>query len=173
MKLFLITWLTLLNLVLPAQAADTLLEPWQHASEIARSGPLDSDYLLGLGAMQKIGGRWRLKASEPLRGELTRVTWKVADGFTAEEAWEWYVARLPQMAKLVFSCQGRDCGSSAQWADRIFQEKLLYGHDERQRYGVWRLGEVGATVDVVVYAVDRANRRHYLHVDLLRRLSND
>jgi hypothetical protein len=149
-----------------AQAPD--LQPWSHAKEFSHSSAADTDYLLGLGALQKIGGRWRHKHSEALRGELSRTTWQLDDGFTAGEAFDWYQQQLAVDAELLFECQGRSCGSSAQWANRVFGERVLYGHDERQRYGVWRLQRDDVNWFVVLYAVDRANRRHFLRMDTLR-----
>lgn len=149
-----------------AQAPD--LQPWSHAKEFSHSSVGETDYLLGLGALQKIGGRWRHKHSEALRGELSRTTWQLDDGFTAGEAFDWYQQQLAVDAELLFECHGRSCGSSAQWANRVFGERVLYGHDERQRYGVWRLQRDDANWFVVLYAVDRANRRHFLRLDMLR-----
>ncbi len=142
-------------------------EPWAHATEHSRKGPVTTDYLLGLGALQKIHGRWAHKHSEALSGELTSVTWQLKEGFTAEEAFVWYVEQLPGDAQLLFECEGRSCGSSAQWASRVFDERVLYGHEERQHYAVWRLQQDDATWVLVLYAVDRANRRHFLRMDLL------
>jgi hypothetical protein len=154
-----------------AQTPD--LQPWAHAGEFSQSSPGETDYLLGLGALQKVGGRWRHKQSQALRGELTRTTWQVDDGFTAEEAYDWYRRQLSADAELLFECQGRSCGSSAQWADRVFGERVLYGHDERQHYSAWRLQKDSATWFIVLYASDRANRRHFLRLDTLRQTSVD
>ena len=160
--------LLLLALAPPAVAVLPEIDAWTHVEILKQQAPQQSDYLLGLGALQKIGGRWRHKHSEAKVGELTRFTWQINDGFTAVEAYEWLRAQLPGEAELRFSCQGRACGSSAQWAHRVFQERLLYGHDDRQRYGVWRWQQGEAVWHAVFYAVDRANRRHYLHLDLLQ-----
>jgi hypothetical protein len=155
----------------PATAAD--FSPWAHATEHSRQEPHSSDYLLGLGALQKVGGRWRHKHSEGLRGELQSTTWQIAEGYTAEEAFEWYRQQLPVGAELLFECTGRSCGSSAQWADRVFSERVLYGHDERQHYATWRWQASGITTTVVLYAVDRANRRHFLRMDLLQQQDSE
>jgi len=141
---------------------------WQHATEIERTGPASAEYLMGLGALQKIGGRWRHKHSELVTGQLQRITWQVKEGFTAEEGYEFMTGQLEGEAELLFECDGRSCGSSAQWAAIVFERRELYGHDERQRYSAWRLQREDGTWWVVLYAVDRANRRHYLHVDLLQ-----
>jgi len=150
-----------------------VFEPWSHSTEFSRSGPEEVDYLLGLGALQKIGGRWRHKHSEALRGRLQRITWQINEGFTAEEGFEHLSAQIPDSAELLFECAGRSCGSSAQWANRVFNQRVLYGHDERQHYASWRVLENGTVWSVVLYAVDRANRRHYLHLDVLEHAAAD
>ncbi len=155
----------LLSLVAVAQP---LPEPWRHAQEYSRSAPEQVDYLLGLGAFQKIRSRWRLKESEEIRGELERITWQIDDGFTAEEGFDWFREQLPESAELLFQCEGRACGSSAQWASRIFEERVLYGHDDRQRYAVWRVEEGEDTWTLVLYGVDRANRRQLIRLDRIR-----
>ena len=60
--------------------AAPVFEPWSHAVELSRSGPEEADYLLGLGALQKVGGRWRHKRSESLHGQLQRITWQLNEG---------------------------------------------------------------------------------------------
>jgi hypothetical protein len=162
---------TLLLLLLLASLAPVAVaaefKPWIHSSEYSHQESRTTDYLLGLGALQKIGGRWRHKHSEDLRGELQNTTWQIAEGFTAEEGFDWYRQQIPDSAELLFECEGRSCGSSAQWANRVFSERVLYGHDERQHYAVWRWQEQDVSLTLVMYAVDRANRRHFLRMDLL------
>ena len=169
-----IFWPLSLALLPSMVAAHTIdMFRWQHSEEIARSGPDTTDYLLGLGALQKIGGRWRHKEFETVRGELNRATWQVQGSFTSQEAYAWALEQLPEEARQLYSCQGLSCGSSAQWADRVFQQRLLYGHDQRQQYSVWTWLDGERNWYAVIYAVDRANRRHYLHVDLVEVSSPD
>ena len=161
-------------LLLPlAVFAQPLPEPWHFADEFSRKGPAAVEYLLGLGAYQKIHSRWQLKQSEIVVGELESITWQVHDGFTAEEGFAWYEETMPEGAERLFGCTGRACGSSAQWASRIFDERVLYGHDDRQLYAVWRMEEGGYTWTIVLYATDRANRRHFLRMDRLRHSPQD
>jgi hypothetical protein len=148
------------------------LVPYVHAAEVSRSAPARVDFKLGLGALQKIGGRWRFKHEEQVDGELARYTWQMTGAYTAAEALDWWRDQLAD-AELIYQCRGRSCGSSAQWADLVFQERVLYGHEERQQYVVYRLVRMNVTYSLVLYAVDRANRRHYLHLDVLRHDSPD
>ena len=165
MRLFML--LLVLGLM-PAAGAALEIEPWTRSSEFKRSGPEQVDYLLGLGALQKVRGLWRHKRSETVSGELLRITWQVDPGYTAEEGYAWLKTQIPESAELLFECEGRRCGSSAQWASRVFEQRELYGHDERQHYGVWRYRNQDGEWSIVLYASDRANRRHFLHLDLLR-----
>jgi hypothetical protein len=166
-------WLSTLLLLPLAALSQPLAEPWHFADEFSSTGPERVEYLLGLGAYQKIRSRWQLKESEIVAGDLERITWQVHDGFTAEEGFDWYEENMPEGAERLFYCEGRACGSSAQWASRIFDERVLYGHDDRQRYAVWRMEEGGATWTVVLYATDRANRRHFLRLDRLQHTGTD
>jgi hypothetical protein len=155
----------------PAAAAALEIEPWARSREFSRSGPEQVDYLLGLGPLQKVRGLWRHKRSETVTGELLRITWQVESGYTAEEGYAWLKGQLPESAEPLFECEGRRCGSSAQWASRVFAQRELYGHDGRQHYGVWRYRDQEGQWSIVLYASDRANRRHFLHLDLLRHTS--
>ncbi len=138
-----------------------------HAAEYEFRGGAVANYELGLGALQKIGGRWRFRHSERLSGHLSRHTWQVVDGYTAREAFAWYRGLLERDGARLYACAGRSCGRSAQWAVRVFQQRVLYGHDDRQEYGVWRRTDGAATLTYILYATDRANRRHYVHLDIL------
>ncbi len=161
-----------LLLVLPvAQAqidAPLPLTAYEHALVHHRAGPLNTEYELGLGALQKVGGRWRFKHSERVTGDLSRTTWQVTEAHTAAEAFSWYQGQIEALAEPLFLCNGRGCGRSAQWADRVFQQRVMYGHDDTQRYGAWRGQFNGELVTLVLYGVDRGSRRHYIHLDVLR-----
>ncbi|MCZ6830518.1 MAG: DUF4892 domain-containing protein [Gammaproteobacteria bacterium] len=143
------------------------LTPLPHSVEFSISPPAAVDYQLGLGALQKIGGRWRHKHEERVQGELARYTWQINEDYTATEGLAWLQQQL-SAAQVLYQCEGRSCGSSAQWANRVFQQRVLYGHDERQQYVVLRLEKEETTYTLVLYAADRANRRHYVHLDVLR-----
>jgi hypothetical protein len=144
------------------------LKAYPHSSEFNIQPSAPTDYLLGLGALQKIGGRWRHKASESIVGSMSRYTWEINEDYTADQAFAWMQEQLTESTQLLFECEGRSCGSSAQWASRVFQQRVLYGHDERQHYLVLRLVGDQQTYTLILYGIDRANRRHYLHLDVLQ-----
>lgn len=124
------------------------------------------DHLVGLGPIQKSGGAWRLERSERLSGTLYSYTWQVIDGYTSREVADALVAAMP-VAEALYRCEARSCGSGAQWANRIFSQRILYGRADMQRYQVFAIEE-GAGYRLVVYDSARTADRHYLHVELLR-----
>jgi len=126
------------------------------------------DHEIGLGPLQKFSGSWRFEASERVSGQLARYTWQVVDGFSAIEVMNEFIAELRMIpgSKEVFSCDGRSCGHPAQWANRVFSQRVLYGRQDMQRYRVYAIaGE--PEYRLAIYAGSRSSDRHYLHVDLM------
>ena len=126
--------------------------------------------LIPLGAMKKLGGVWQPKASERLDGTLHRYTWQVLEQYASielmEEVQEEMTAALS--LTLLFDCEARACGSSAQWANRIFNERVLYGTEAAQRYRVFAGEDNGEGYRLLLYATVRTAQRQYLHAELLQ-----
>jgi len=145
------------------------LDAYPHARQIAFSKQEVVDHEIGLGAMQKVRGEWRFKSSERLSGTLLSYTWQIADGFKSAQVMESLLDSVAQAegTSLLFSCQGRACGQGVQWANRVFQQRVLYGREDLQRYRVYSLqGE--ETYRLLAYSAERTEDRQYLHVELLR-----
>jgi hypothetical protein len=122
-----------------------------------------------LGALKKVRGEWRFKNSERLSGLLIGYTWQILDGFTASQVMsdiQDELAADPAAEKL-FHCVGRACGHSAQWANRVFRERVLYGREDMQRYSIYRLtGD--PEYRLLMYSAARTEDRQYLRMELLR-----
>ena len=165
-------WLMPGTAVLAAQDSPVLLlqqlDEFPHARQVSYSQEQVLDYELGLGAMQKVRGVWQFKDSERLSGTLTRYTWQIVDGFTSLEVMQELESELQQREGLqtLFQCQGRACGSGAQWANRVFHQRILYGRDDMQHYAVYQLDE-GTEYRLVAFSAARTADRQYLHVELL------
>ena len=146
-----------------------LLSSYPHARLAERSDALVVDHQIGLGALQKIHGDWEFRNSERLSGELSRRTFQIIDGFAASAVLEDVEAHLrEQGAQLRFQCGGRACGHAAQWANRVFGQRILYGRADEQRYRVYTLSPGDSEWRVVLYAGARTSDRQYLHVDVLK-----
>jgi len=149
--------------VLIQQVAD-----YPHTLEVESSETAVIDHAVGLGALQKVRGAWRFKSSERLTGTLSRYTWQVVDGFTSEEVFEQVARAVDEQpgAQSLFECVGLSCGHGSQWANRVFQQRILYGRNAAQRYRVYSLGEEGQ-YRLLIYGAVRTADRQYLHLELL------
>ena len=174
--LSLLTCITLclmsLSGALASPNADALLldlNAYPHATQISHFEKEVIDHEIGLGAVRKIRGEWRFKESERLSGTLLSYTWQVVDGFTSAQVLEKLLNSVEgkEEASLLFKCQGRACGQGAQWANKVFRERVLYGREDLQRYVVYALSN-GASYRLVAYSAARSEDRQYLRVDLLR-----
>ena len=135
----------------------------------ARSGEVN-DHLVGLGAMKKVRGTWGLKKSARVSGHLASYTWRILDGFSADEVMQaleaLYQVGPGTEAATLYSCEGRACGHGAQWASRVFGQRILYGRGDAQRYRVFSLGEDGYRL--VLYGSVRSSNRQYVHAELIK-----
>ena len=127
------------------------------------------DYQIGLSALQKIRGSWQFKNSIRYSGLIRSHTWQVAGGYDSREAFEMLAEWLLNKSgsKVLFQCKGRSCGSSSQWASRVFERRLLYGRDDTQRYAAYQISE-SAGVWLVVYSSARSTNRQYIQTVLIR-----
>ncbi|MEM1405092.1 MAG: DUF4892 domain-containing protein [Pseudomonadota bacterium] len=158
--------------------------------ELTESVPSETvtDYLVPLGAMQKIRGVWAPRTSARFTGNRMRYTWRVGDGFSSSEvAAEISDYLINSGATIAFACEARACGSSVQWANRVFGERLLYGTEKSQEYRVFTMsvdanviedatGDRGGSASgavlapsatVLLYASARTNDRQYLRLEIL------
>ena len=145
------------------------LNDYPHAVEVASSESEVADHEVGTGAMKKVRGVWQFKDSERLSGSLSRYTWQIVDGFSSREVMEELLALVEagEGSELLFSCDGRACGQAAQWANRVFRQRVLYGREDLQLYRVYKLAEGDRAYRLMVYSSARTADRQYLHVDLL------
>ena len=155
-----------------ADSPEDLLEQlnnYPHAELVDSSDSEVIDYEIGLGSIKKVRGVWQFKDSERLSGELLRYTWQIVDGFSSREVMDELVSLLKDKegTSLLFSCDGRACGQGAQWANRVFRQRVLYGREDLQRYRVYELQDNGG-YRLVLYGAARTADRQYLHVELLR-----
>ncbi len=144
------------------------LNDYPHAHQISHDSREVIDHEIGLGAIQKVRGTWQFKKSERQSGTLVSYTWQIVDGFTSAEVVERLLQQVDALenSALLFSCSGRACGHGAQWANRVFHERVLYGRQEMQIYAVYAI-EGEPQQRLVTYAGARSADRQYLRVDLL------
>lgn len=151
-----------------AHAVDTdLLQPFPNATVEQRSEQRTDHYLLALGTHKRVSGDWRLEHSERLAGTLSRVTYRIPDGYSAGEAQRHWLAQLLPAAKTLYSCRGRGCGPSNRWANGVFEVPALYGLDQEQYYDALEFTHDQRRYALALYSVQRGNKRVFSHLDIL------
>lgn len=137
------------------------------ARQLGHTQQLAVEKIYPLGSVRRISGQLRFSAELTISGERNLTTWQLSPVHTADAAFAQVREHLQQEgSRLLYWCEGRDCGPSNLWANSVFGNARLYGPDERQRYAVL----VSATSPELfaLYTVTRGNGRGMLHVEHFR-----
>ncbi|WP_299977992.1 DUF4892 domain-containing protein [uncultured Pseudoteredinibacter sp.] len=125
-------------------------------------------WLLPQGPIERIDGLWQPEQSRQLEGKLRRRTLEFgAENSEAGLFKEYEQLLKKQGAQLLFSCLGRDCGQSNNWANRFFNIYQLYGREDSQRLSSYFWQSGGQDHFALLYLVRRGNQRIYLQQELL------
>lgn len=139
-----------------------------HAQIISFSSQTDAERVYPLSPLHRVSNQLRIDQSVEVVGQLTALTYELPAGRTAREAFtQARMSLLDNGAQALFWCEGRECGSSSQWANAIFGNARLYGPDDQQDYLLVRLDGAASESLIALYGVTRGNRRAYLHVEQL------
>lgn len=125
------------------------------------------EYELATGPMRKLEGVIAPEQSQVIKGDLTRITYRVSGIHTPEQVFRYYLELLESLqANILYQCSSRQCGSSNQWANNYFEVAELYGIDRTQFFVSASLGNL----QLALYTVQRGNRRSYVQLDLIQPL---
>jgi len=101
-----------------------------------------------------------------LKGELTRTLYELPSGISLSEVAEYF--RQQQGAeRVLYQCQGIDCGSSNFWANEVFGIGRLVSRDKEQAYLATTTTMQGKNRLTVVYISMRGGRQPKVLVDEL------
>ena len=149
---------------IPGASDDSLIERFRGSLIVNYQSALLTDYSLALGSVEKVNGVERLEREERLTGYLKRISYRVPEGNTTRTVFTDFKEQLDKLnAEVLFSCHGRECGSSNYWANDVFEFSKLYGVERSQYYMAAKLPGVTA----VIYVTERGNRRIYAHIDFI------
>lgn len=126
-------------------------------------------HTLVLGSLQRTREQVVPEASDRIRGNVTRVLYEVSQEYTGADVYEFYREQMQEKSySMLFSCEGRACGSSNYWANDIFHNRILYGPERNQYYVAMRtnLG-VANEPRISLYIITRGNRRIYAYVEII------
>lgn len=147
----------------------SLIAGFPDAEIIERELQRDINYRIVLGALERIRGEVIPEDSERLRGDVTKITYEVSQEFTGGDVYAFYQEQLTaKNYELLYSCEGRECGSSNYWANDIFRNRILYGPERNQHFMAFRANP-GLEDDPYfsLYIITRVNRKIYAYIEII------
>lgn len=147
----------------------SLIAGFAYSEIIERELEIDTNYRIILGALERIRGEVIPEDSERLRGDVTKITYEVSQEFTGEDVYEFYQEQITSNNfELLYSCAGRECGSSNYWANDIFRNRFLYGPERDQHFMAFRANSATENAPYFsVYIITRVNRKIYAHIEIV------
>ena len=129
----------------------------------------DINYRIILGALERVRGEVIPENSERLRGDVTKITYEVSQEFTGDDVYAFYQEQLTaKNYEVLYSCGGRECGSSNYWANDIFRNRILYGPERNQHFIAFRANPaLEESPYFSVYIITRVNRKIYAHIEIV------
>ena len=173
----LVTLLLGLPVVSAAQSEDvvfgfsdhSLIAGFDDSEIIERDLQRDINYRIVLGALERVRGEVIPEGSERLRGDVTKITYEVSQEFTGEDVYAFYQEQLTaKNYEVLYSCGGRECGSSNYWANDIFSNRILYGPELNQHFMAFRANpDLGDGPYFSLYIITRVNRKIYAYIEIV------
>ena len=127
------------------------------------------NHQLVLGTLQRTRGEVVPESAERLKGRVTRIVYAIPLDYQVSDVREFFAQQLRERGdSILFSCEGRACGSSNYWANDIFKRRILYG-PERNQYYLAARSNTALENDpfLALYLITRANKRLYAYVEII------
>lgn len=147
----------------------SLLAGFSESVIIERELRRDINYRIVLGALERVRGEVIPEDSERLRGDVTKITYEVSQEFTGEDVYEFYQEQVAAKSyEVLYSCGGRECGSSNYWANDIFRNRILYGPERNQHFMAFRPSSaLESDPYFSLYIITRVNRKIYAYIEIV------
>lgn len=149
-----------------AARAEDALTPFPLAEKESDSRQVMDQHLLATGRIQNKGGDAFPESWLSLpAGTLSQTLYRIRSTRDTDEILEHYRSQLEQPgSEILFRCSSRECGSSNDWANRVFKVATLYGVDREQHYIAGRRELKTGTDYLSVYITERGTGRIYAYV---------
>ncbi|GJM13606.1 MAG: hypothetical protein DHS20C12_20090 [Pseudohongiella sp.] len=147
----------------------SLIAGYPDSEIIERELERDINYTIILGALERIRGDVIPEDSQRLRGDVTKITYEVSQEFSGEDVFAFFQEQITGKSyEVLYSCEGRECGSSNYWANDVFRNRILYGPERNQHFVAFR--DNSASDDdpfFSLYIITRVNRRIYAYLEIV------
>ncbi|AQZ95951.1 DUF4892 domain-containing protein [Halopseudomonas phragmitis] len=142
-----------------------VIEPFPRSSIVQQVVEESVDHGVVIGSIRRINNQLRAEREVRTTGELIRVTLEIPAGHDRTEAFLHAKRQvLAQPHRMLYFCEGRECGSSSLWANQVLGFARLYGPEDNQAYVSMRLDDEPQRF-ISLYAITRGNRQVFLHID--------
>ncbi|MBL4581831.1 MAG: DUF4892 domain-containing protein [Gammaproteobacteria bacterium] len=147
----------------------SLLSGFADSEIIERELQRDINYRIILGALERVRGEVIPEDSQRLRGDVTKITYEVSQEFTGDDVYAFYQEQLTSKNyELLYTCKGRECGSSNYWANDVFRNRILYGPERNQHFLAFRANSASESDPYFsLYIITRVNRRIYAYLEIV------
>lgn len=120
-----------------------------------------------LGAIERIKGQVKPENELYLSGKITRWLWQLPGGYNSEQAFTQMRQQLGEKVVDLYSCEGRQCGLSNDFANKVFKRSILSGRDSDQLY--WAGLDNGRKKTLwVLYSGQRSSKGVHLYLERLK-----
>ena len=98
-------------------------------------------------------------------GPVSSNTYQMPSDLKRSDVTDWFKQQIVTLGgRIEFECEQRDCGRATIWATDIFRERVLSASDVNQNYLAVSIDKDEIQHLVMIYVVERGNRRVYAHV---------
>ena len=124
-----------LVIALPAWANSRAVKAFPWSSETFHNTLKSSNYRVFLSPINQINGELRADDSVRLSVKGEVIGTLIRDGYGPDRVMEFYRSQLKALgARILFFCDGQDCGSSSLWANQVFGHSDYFAPDTQQHY---------------------------------------
>lgn len=116
-----------------------------------------------LSAPKRVSNELRFERIEQLNAEMNTYLYRLPSLVNVEQAFDYYSEQFKTQGKLEYQCVHRACGTSSNWANKVFGIAKLSGRDDDQYYLSALLNDGNR---VSVYLVRNARRQSYVFVQV-------
>lgn len=118
-----------------------------------------------LSSAQRIRNEVTFERAIKVFGSVSSNTYRMPSDLKRSDTTDWFKQQITSLGgEIEFECEQRDCGRATIWASDIFGERVLSASDVNQNYLAVALEKDDVQHLLMIYVVERSNRRVYAHV---------
>lgn len=147
-------------------ASDQVLPAHPRAElEITSVSEEDEPINFILSSVQRIRTEVVFERAIKVFGPVSSNTYRMPSDLKRSDTTDWFKRQITTLGgEIEFECEQRDCGRATIWTSDIFGERVLSASDANQNYLAVAIDKEDVQHLLMIYVVERSNRRVYAHV---------